>query len=257
MAIHLITKKASLAHLFPDCKNTMVLSCLQDCMGLAYAHEEEHPKSAQISVGDFISFAGPCQLDLVRNRPENLHGPFSILVPPDEEWAKAIEKVHGGNAERITRYALRQPSGGFDRERLQAFLSALSPSYTLQPIDEALYHETLASDWAGDLCINFETYADFAKNGLGVVALRDGEVVSGASSYTYYREGIEIQVDTREDMRRKGLALCCSAKLILTCLDRGLAPSWDAHNEESLALAQKLGYEFDGAYVAYEVIWPQ
>ena len=84
--------------------------------------------------------------------------------------------------------------------------------------------------------------------------LKDGEPVSGASSYSGYRGGIEIEIDTRKDFRRKGLAFVCGAKLILECLDRGWYPSWDAHNLWSVALAEKLGYHFDHEYEAYEVI---
>jgi hypothetical protein len=32
-----------------------------------------------------------------------------------------------------------------------------------------------------------------------------------------------------------------------------LYPSWDAHNMGSVHLAEKLGYEFDHEYIAYEV----
>ena len=37
-------------------------------------------------------------------------------------------------------------------------------------------------------------------------------------------------------------APACGAALVLTCLARGLYPSWDAANRESVALAEKLGY---------------
>ena len=40
-----------------------------------------------------------------------------------------------------------------------------------------------------------------------------------------------------------GLALAVCAKLILTCLDKGLYPSWDAANLASVSLARKLGYQ--------------
>lgn len=46
--------------------------------------------------------------------------------------------------------------------------------------------------------------------------------------------------------------IACSA-LILNCLEEGLYPSWDAQNMNSVRLAEKLGYEFDHEYVAYEV----
>ena len=86
-----------------------------------------------------------------------------------------------------------------------------------------------------------------------MVILKDGRIVSGVSSYTRYKEGIEIEVDTVEEERRKHLALIACSALILRCLEEGLYPSWDAHNMGSVHLAEKLGYEFDHEYVAYEV----
>ena len=71
--------------------------------------------------------------------------------------------------------------------------------------------------------------------------------------FTSYKSGIEIQVDTKEEYRRKGLAEVCCAKLILECLERGLYPSWDAQNKGFLALAEKLGYHYSHSYTAYEV----
>lgn len=82
---------------------------------------------------------------------------------------------------------------------------------------------------------------------------QNGLIVSGASSYSRYLDGIEIEIDTREEYRRKGLAYICGAKLILECLKRNLYPSWDAHNPASIALAEKLGYHFSHAYQAVEI----
>ena len=75
--------------------------------------------------------------------------------------------------------------------------------------------------------------------------------VAGAGSYCVYRGGIEIEIDTRADHRRKGLAAACGARLILECLDRGLYPSWDAIDLRSAVLAEKLGYHRGEAYVTY------
>ncbi len=93
----------------------------------------------------------------------------------------------------------------------------------------------------------------YQKYGLGAVLLKDGEPVSGASSYSSYQGGIEVQIITREDQRRKGLASICAAKLILECLKRNWYPSWDAKNKWSVVLSEKLGYHFDREYAAYEV----
>ena len=86
-----------------------------------------------------------------------------------------------------------------------------------------------------------------------MVVNKEGVPVAGASSYYVYPGGIEIQIDTHQDYRRRGLATTAAAGLILACLDRGLYPSWDAANLSSVALAEKLGYQFDHEYTAYEV----
>lgn len=77
--------------------------------------------------------------------------------------------------------------------------------------------------------------------------------MAGASSYTFYREGIEIEIDTKESHRRKGLATACGASLILECLKRDKYPSWDAIDLRSVALAEKLGYHRAEDYTTYFV----
>ena len=108
--------------------------------------------------------------------------------------------------------------------------------------------------WENDLLSQYMGYDIYKFLGLGVVVLKDGELVAGASSYSTYSEGIEIEIDTREGHRRKGLAYACGAKLILECIKKGLYPSWDAQNTWSVALAEKLGYHFSHKYTAYEIM---
>ena len=121
-------------------------------------------------------------------------------------------------------------------------------------MDEQLFWYCKGVDWCRDWVAQYDDYAAYRNWGLGVVVLKDGEVVSGASSYSGYRGGIEIQIDTREDYQRQGLACACGAKLILECQRRGLYPSWDAQNPASVALAEKLGYRLDHEYMAFEVL---
>lgn len=102
------------------------------------------------------------------------------------------------------------------------------------------------------MCSNFASYSDFENRGLGVAVLYKGQLVAGASSYTVYSGGIEIEIQTKSDFREKGLATVCGAKLILECLQRNLYPSWDACDLRSVALAEKLGYHRDKPYTVYK-----
>ncbi len=87
-------------------------------------------------------------------------------------------------------------------------------------IDEALFSYCKKTFWCRDFVAQYDTYDMFRKYGLGVLILKDGIPVSGASSYSGYLTGIEIEVDTLPEYRRKGLATICGARLILECLKR-------------------------------------
>lgn len=225
----------------------MVWSCLQDCMGVAYANHPRTPTSAQIVTAAFGYFAGEADEELLRN---HLGHSFD-MVPRNRQWEQAIERVYGNSVTRRLRYATHKEVDAFDTAKLRAIVAALPRPYELRRIDAALYRQVMALEWAADLCENFAGQDDFLANGLGILVLRQGEIVSGASSYTYYRGGIEIEIDTRQDQRRRGLALACGAQLILDCLDQNLYPSWDVYSLDSLALAQKLGYHLAGEYPIY------
>lgn len=245
------TQKA--AKLFEGWNDTPVWSCFQGIMGEIYVDSLETPVSAMAILGDFCFFAGKPDAGLVAYKPENRTGEFVIMVPGNESWGALIEKTFGGKTRAITRYALRKDKVSFDREALQAAAASLPAGYSLKLMDRELFSVCRSQSWSRDFVSQFKDYEEYQKMGLGVLILKDGEVVSGASSYSRYEKGIEIEVDTRADHRKQGLAYICCATLILECLERNLFPAWDAHNEASLALALKLGYHFDHEYRAYEI----
>ncbi len=234
---------ARLAPLFDGWEETMVWSCLQGVMGEAYANGDF--SSGLIVNRDFCFLAGKPDGTLL----EWARGP--ILVPRTADWEPLIEKIFGDRAVREIRYAIKKEPGVFDRERLEGFAAALPEGYTLRLIDEELVPVLLAETWSRDFCAAFDSPKDCCKRGVGVVAMYEGAPVAGAGSYCVYRGGIEVEIDTREGHRQRGLATACGARLILECLDRGLYPSWDAINLRSAALAEKLGYGPGEPYSTY------
>ena len=253
MSVYEINKKEVITKLFENWQETIIWSCLQGYMGQAYAEDLINPESAQILVGDFCFLAGKANKELILNVPKERKSNFVIMIPQNKEWEQMIEFTYQENAKRVTRYAIKKEHNIFQKERLQEIVNGLQEPYHLQMIDEKIFKEAKSYPWSIDLCSQFANYEEYKNHGLGAAITKNGELVSGASSYTYYREGIEIEIDTREDERRKGLALVCGAKLLHACLEKGLYPSWDAQNRGSVALAEKLGYHFDKEYPAYEV----
>ncbi|MCL2507979.1 MAG: GNAT family N-acetyltransferase [Oscillospiraceae bacterium] len=246
-----------LEELFAYSEETMIRSFTQGHMGRGWVNDLRDIVCAQILVGDFCVFAGDHRddeaINLVKNIPSGHKTPWMLMIPQNDGWGGLIETVYGDIVKKISRYAIKKEKDCFDEEKLRRFIGELPDEFQLTQIDEALYHQTFLHDFSQDFCSQFSSAEDYLSRGLGYCAVHRGEIVSGASSYTVYDEGIEIEIATKSGYRRQGLAAACAAKLILHCLERGLYPSWDAANKASVALAEKLGYHFDFEYDAYEV----
>ncbi len=245
------TKKAT--PLFGNWQETLIWSCLQKIMGKIYVDDLETPKSAMAILGDFCYFAGAPLEELVAFKPTHLQQDFIIMGPQNEDWSALIEKVFKEKAKRVSRYALKKQGTKFDAEQLRKVVENLSSEYELRMIDEELYHKCLEEEWSRDFVKQYDDYPMYEKLGLGVMILKDGQPVAGASSYSSFQGGIEIEIVTKKEYRRQGLAYVNAAKLILECLERDWYPSWDAQNLWSAALANKLGYEDAGEYTSYEI----
>ena len=241
----------NIADIFDNWNETIIWSCLQGVMGEIYTNSQDD--AAMAMLGAFAFYAGEPSEKLIRFKPESCKQDFIIMVPQNNQWAELIEKCYGKNAKKVSRYAIKKEKDIFDKCKLQQAVLQLPEGYELKLLEADEYELCQKNKWANDLVSQFKDYNTYRKLGLGVVVLKDGELVAGASSYSRYNAGIEIEVDTREDHRRKGLAYASAAKLILECLEKNLYPSWDAQNMWSVALAEKLGYHFSHEYTAYEV----
>lgn len=248
-----IINTKTVQHLFHNWEETLIWSCIQQVMGRIYADSLKNPRSAMAILGDFAFFAGTPNQELLLFKPDWCVQDFIIMVPQNEEWAGLIEQCYPSKAKKVSRYAIKKEPDVFDTRHLHQIVSTLPKDCSIRQIDETLYHRCKALDWCKDWVAQYYDHAMWERLGLGFVILKNDEIISGASSYSSYQGGIEIEIDTHSRYRRKGLASVCGAKLILACLERNLYPSWDAQNKWSVALAEKLGYHYSHEYTAYEI----
>lgn len=240
--------KEKAAALFAGWNEAMIWSCLQGYMGSLLTDNEKDPKSAVIVIGDFCFFAGIANPELFRT----IQG-FKLLIPKDETWERLIEQHYNKRVRKLLRYAIKKEPDVFEPERLSKYSNDLAEEFEMCFFNRDIVQMAQQETWSEDLCSQFEQYNTYREKAMGVAILHQGKLVSGASPYAIYSGGIEIEIDTKPDFRKKGLATACGAKLILECLNRNLYPSWDAHDLRSVALAEKLGYHLDTAYTAYEL----
>lgn len=245
-----INVRKKLISMFENVDSTIILSYLQGHMGTAWVDDLENPTVAQITVGIFVFFAGDPETkeaeELLCNLPD-----FTLAIVDSDEWKNRIETVHAGSIEKFQRYRFKKKPEHLDRKHIQNLLSTLPEGYEIKRIDKEIAKEPSFHELSEDFISQFNSIDDYINRGVGYAILNEGQVVSAATSFSIYDDGIEIEVASHSDHRRKGLATIAASTLILDCLDRGKYPSWDGANEESVELAQKLGYIFKESYDTY------
>ena len=252
--------------LFGDWENNFLLSCLQGVMGEVYSLDLDNPQSAVAVIGDFRMFVGEpddslLKFDYKDSECDYKCGEMDIIIPQNDKWAELVRDTFNSDLEgvselkEIKRYSTFEDMSQFDVDKLNEIKSSAKEGFEILDIDEEIYNRCLENEWSKDLVGNYNDYEDYSKKGVGVVLLdtKNNEIVSGASSYCTFEGGIEIEIDTNEQHRRNGYALICGASIILKCLEKGIYPSWDAHNKGSIELAKKLGYKMKGEYTAFEL----
>lgn len=224
--------------------DTSVIACLDNVMGKILATDPDHPRSAMAVIGDFAFCAGEPDLELLHGKPDR----WMLVIPENDAWALLIEDNFP--AYKRIRYAIKKETT-FDRDKLEAMVKALPEGYAARRIDSEIYDLCLKEELFKDCVSVFGSKEKYLELGRGFVIIKNGKIVSAASSYSRYRKGIDIEIDTLKEERRKGLGSAVAAKLILQCLDEGLYPAWDAANKLSVRLAEKLGYRFSHEYICY------
>ncbi|WP_439022429.1 GNAT family N-acetyltransferase [Bacillus thuringiensis] len=247
-----IHTRRKLVSMFEDFNNVILLSYLQGHMGRAWVNDLENPTVAQVTVGIFTFYTGDPNVketeELLRNIPEKM-----LVIVNSEEWKKCLETFYERKIDKFLRYKFKRNSEVFDRSKLQSFISTLPKGYELRRIDEHIANNSTLHKLSEDFTSQFQSVEDYLNRGIGYSILYNEEVICGASSYSIYDKGIEIEVATDHNHRKKGLATIVSAALILGCLEKEIYPNWDAANTTSAKLAEKLGYVFDKAYNTYFV----
>ncbi|MDD6328352.1 MAG: GNAT family N-acetyltransferase, partial [Lachnospiraceae bacterium] len=232
--IYEVTNTAGAEGLFEGWEETLIWSCLQGVMGSVFVDDLSLPTAAMAMVGDFCFFAGEPNRQLVEYKPDSCKQGFMIMVPQSRKWGGLIELVYRDKATKVTRYAIKKEPNVFDIAYLNEIVETLPEKCELRRIDATIFDISKKEKWMHDLTSQYDSFEQYEMRGaLGVVLIYDNEVVSGASAYSVYKGGIEIEIDTREDQRRNGYAFLCGAKLILECLKENKYPSWDAQNKWS------------------------
>ena len=250
------TKRQTIKPICQDSEEVLVQGAVEGKVGRVFVPQLEHSSYCLIHVGDFAYVLGlPPNGERALDLKSKIYADCgrAFLIPGDERWAAWLEEEFSGQYRLVNRYALKKDEHHFDKALLEEYKKDIPDGIRIRKIDERLYRMILKEEWCRDFCSNFDDEAHFMRDGLGFVAMKGREIIAGCSAYGYSNGMMEIEVGTRKDYRRKGLALACSAAFLLECMARGIYPNWDAANEQSVGLAEKLGYVLQKEYQVYQL----
>ncbi|PKO16922.1 MAG: GNAT family N-acetyltransferase [Chloroflexi bacterium HGW-Chloroflexi-10] len=225
----------------------LIDTVIEGVLGTAWTDDLHDPQVAMLVFADIVAFGGDPQhahaIELINQLPEEK----GVLELPSG-WQQKLEEVHASQLISLERYAFSDEN--LNSDHLRECVGRLPSGYVLRKIDLSLAKilSTAATPLSVDQVQNYGSPEYFLEHGIGYCILKEDKIVSGASSYASCKAGIEIQVNTIEEERGKGLAQIVSAALIMDCLEHGKAAHWDAANRSSARLAQRLGYQPSGSY---------
>ena len=241
-------KRERLMPLFDGFEDSVLISYAEGRVGEGYCDDPDFPTVGVICAGDFYFVAGDASFaaeafEFAENNTE------AVFMPASEEWTAALLGLDKGLVS-TTRFRTRIPES-FNESRLAelADISAFS-EYRLEMINEKYYGQALRETWSRAFVGNFLDYNNFAENAFGCCITHEGRLICAASCYSSYSRGVEVEIATHPDYRRKGLATIAGAAFISECVRRGLTPHWDAANIMSLKIAEKFGYTLKEEYTA-------
>lgn len=228
--------------LFNDIRFHMARSVLEGLMGKAFVDSISNPKVAFLVVRRYCFMSGEIEKAKLKEIIDKNFLDY-ILIPSDN-LCKSIEEIYQNRLNKAMRYAFKKEVK-FDKSKLEKLINDLPNEYSIVQIDSNMADKIKEE--------KFITITDdYEKNGIGYCCLKDNEIIGVASSNIIYKDGIEVSIKVDERYRRKKIASAMASTLILACLRQNKKVSWDAANEISLALAKKLGFEYDSAYRIYK-----
>lgn len=210
--------------------------------------------------GQSLRFANGCAFDAgfiyLDGTPDPaaldaLHGRWGnrMFIPLSGAWEQALEAYE---PQLVRTRRCQMQAGPGNPAKLAAYAADIAEGYLLRDFDEEAFALHPFGHGRG-----YPDYAAFARTGAGAVVWYNGKIVASASSFISFAGEAELDVSTLAQHRRRGLALACCAAMLMQCARRGIAVHWDAQNDASRALAEKLGFVLDTSYTAYSFFTPE
>jgi RimJ/RimL family protein N-acetyltransferase len=215
--------------------------------GQIYVDDVTEPKSALICShhGKYLVIGDETNCDFNSAVTQfllekNNHIQFYDLYASSEEWIDVLSSSLNGQP-AILRFSV------YYHNNAKALLNVednrpLENGLELKQIDEVLF-EKIANEFDHSYRYHWTSALEFCAKSFGYCIIKDEEIISVASA-TYNGNGYaEIDIQTRDDYQRNGLAYKLCSKFIEYCAEKDYIILWicNSFNKPSNELVKKLG----------------
>jgi GNAT superfamily N-acetyltransferase len=127
----------------------------------------------------------------------------------------------------------------------------LPDGYAIHCINEELLERC---EWRNEMEFYAGSLSSFLRHGIGLCMMQGNDIIVEAYASSLGITRAEIGAITHEAFRGRGFAPVACAYLIEICKQQGYQAYWscDADHTASIRVAQKLGFQQEGAYQIYE-----
>lgn len=218
---------------------------LEEQMGKAFVDDLANPRYFMIEQdGFFCYFAGDFSQAIGRDFLTKIpHG--RMLMAGSSAWDNDLSAIFPEGLFPIKRFLYGDDT--LSLNYLQQLAEGNPHTASIQRIDAQIISQENPFISVGA----FDSADDFFERGIGYCLIKEEKFIGVAYSSLVSNRAIEVSIVVDENYHRQGIATALAAQLLIYCLEQNISPHWDAANEESCFLAEKLGYRKIGDYRAY------
>ena len=239
-----VEQSSNLIPMFSNHKylTAIINSSLKEQLAKVIVDDLENPTICLMTYFAFTAISGDITSQYIEQLLDAIPFHKIILIPPEESWHQLLKTKFGMRLVTPKSKRTKFSSRSLDIGHIRSLKKPLPEHLKLEMIDEKSA-DLFDSDFQKHFFDMFGSKEVFLEKGFGFVILNDDEVVGAtATGNIPYNKSFEIQIVVNKEYRRQGFATLLAMNLIEYSLENGFDPRWDADNDKSAALAQKLGY---------------
>jgi len=228
-----------------------------ECKGDVWVDNKLNPTLALVysfAVGGFSIMGDPDDTsiydDFIKFLREKLFAELKSNGTNYFEFSVESKRAEDRILKLFSNESINQEDEYFYRKSWTSEIGA-SDQYTITQVDTEFIERLQAGKYDNPeflserLLESWGTYEQFFAKGLAYVVIHESSIIAVIVGTARYQNVIPVDIEIKEDHRKKGLATTLTQYFVNECVDRGLVVQWDCvdSNIASRNTVEKIGFK--------------